>query len=137
MVNDAKMRRKKDLQRLRKRMDGNDGFMEGHQIKTIRTRTREIPTWTLDDKEVQKVLLRSFPDWRKNHRHAERAGRWARIIQLYFRMQMPIHMVAKEMDITLASARNLLQHIRRASRGQSSNNSGPLGRPIGRPKKKA
>jgi hypothetical protein len=135
MVNDPKTARKKDMQRLRKRMDGNDNFMEGHQIKTIRTRTREIPPWTLNDAEVQKVVMRSFPDWRKNRRHTAGAGRWVRIIQLYYRMQMPIHMVAKEMEVTLGTAKNLLLHIRRVSQGRAANNSGPLNRPTGRPKK--
>jgi hypothetical protein len=126
---------------LRKKVDGSDGFMEAHQIAAIRAtpakRDREANKWVFLDSEVQKAILRSFPDWRKNSRHRKAAGRWARLIQLYYRMEMPIQLVAKEMGLTKNAAKMLLKGIRRVSSGQRFDNRGPLGaRPSGRPKSK-
>lgn len=139
MANDLKTTHKRDMARLRRRMDGNDPFMSAHQIKKIRTREREIPAWTLNDKEVQKVLLRSFPTLRRTKAAAAQAGRWMRLIHLYYRVQMPNSQVAKEMGMTLNAVKMALKGIRRVSRGRNAKNTAVLGlRPrwVGRPKKK-
>ena len=137
MVNDIKMTRKRDMKRLRGKVDGDDSFMSAHQIKKIRTRERVIPPWTLNDKEVQKILLRSFPSLHKNHSAALRAGRWTRIIHLYYRVQMSNSQVAKEMGMTLNAVKMVLKGIRRVARGRNAKNTAMLGlRPRGRPPKK-
>ncbi len=137
MASDLKTIRKKDMLRLRGKMDGSDTFMTAHQIKKIRTRERVIPPWTLNDKEVQKVLLRSFPTLHTSHAAALRAGRWMRIIHLYYRVQMSNSLVAKEMGMTLNAVKMALKGIRRVARGQRSDNVGPITRPGGgRPKNK-
>jgi hypothetical protein len=134
MINDPKTSRSRDMAKLRKRMDGDDGFMSGHQIKKIRTREREIPAWTLNDEEVRKVLLRAFPKLHTQYRDGKLAARWARIIHLYFRMQMSNSQAAKDMEMTTNAFKKAIQHIRRVARGRSSNNSGLLrARPEGRP----
>jgi hypothetical protein len=135
MASDPKTTRRRDMNKLRGRMDGNEGFMSAHQIKKVRTLQREIPAWTLNDKEVQKVILRSFPDFKKNRIHAARAARWVRIIHLYYRMQLPNSHVAKDMGITINVLKMALKGMRRVARGQRTDNIGPLGvRPRGRPK---
>lgn len=151
MQADAKLTRRKDMNKLRRRMDGDDGFMNAHQIKKIRTREREVPAWTLNDEEVRKVLLRAFPGLRHNRTPvnkragrsrqanrslAQRAGRWTRILHLYYRVQMSNSQVAKEMGETLNAIKMTLKSIRRVARGRRANNIAPLGlRPRGRPKK--
>lgn len=135
MPRDIKLTRKRDMARLRGRMDGNDGFMTAHQIKKIRTRERDIPAWTLNDKEVRKVLLRSFPKLRTDNAQAIRAGRWMRLIHLYYRVQMSNTQVSKEMGMTLNATKMALKSIRRVARGQRTDNVRPLGlTPRGRPR---
>lgn len=143
MATDQKTVRKKDMQRLRHKLDGDDGFMRAHQIKKIRTRERDIPAWTLNDAEVRKVLLRAFPSMRnsrvsiplrpskKKSRQAsrsiaQRAGRWMRIIHLYYRVQMSNSQIAKEMNEKLNAVKMTLKSIRRVARGQRTDNVGPL-----------
>lgn len=121
----ASEQRRKDMNKLRRRMDGDDGFMTAHQIKKIRTRERKIPAWTLNDKEVQTVLLRAFPTLHKNRKVAKRAGRWARIIHLYYRVQMPINLLAREMGMTKGSTKMMLVSIRRVAQGKRSDTGKP------------
>jgi hypothetical protein len=135
MASDLKTIRKKDMQRLRGKVDGDDNFMSAHQIKKIRTRERVIPPWTLNDKEVRKVLLRAFPSLHTSQSAARSAGRWTRLIHLYYRVQMSNSQVAKEMGMTLNATKMALKSIRRVARGQRTDNKGPIvhqGR--GRPK---
>jgi hypothetical protein len=137
MTIDAKTRRKKDMARLRRRMDGDDRFINAHQIKTIRTRERHIPTWVLNDKEVQKVLLRAFPDLKRNRVMGKRAGRWTRAIHLYYRVQLSNSQVAKEMGLNLNTTKMMLKSIRRVAKGRRADNTAMLGAsPKGRPKHK-
>lgn len=136
MAGDIKTMHKKDMAKLRSRMDGDDRFFGSHQIKKVRTREREIPEWTLDDKEVRKVLLRGFPSLHKTDAAKKGAGRWMRLIHLYYRVQMPIQQVAKEMGLNKNATKMLLKSIRRVARGQRADNTGPL-RLKGRNRRKA
>ncbi len=137
VATDQKTVRKKDMQKLRRKMDGDDGFMSAHQIKKIRTRERDIPAWALNDAEVRKVLLRAFPGLHKNQTEARRAGRWTRLIHLYYRVQMSNSQVAKEMGERLNSIKMTLKSIRRVARGRRADNTAALGlKPRGRPKGK-
>jgi hypothetical protein len=136
MVSDSNTTRKKDMDKLRRRLDGDDRFFGSHQIKKIRTRERDIPTWTLNDKEVRKILLRVFPLLKTHPASQRMAGRWSRIIHLYYRVQMSNSQVAKEMGMTLNALKMVLKSIRRVAKGRRADNSGPWIRPIGRPRKK-
>jgi hypothetical protein len=136
MARDIKLTRNKDMIKLRRRMDVNDNFMNAFQITKTRTMEREIPAWTLNDKEVQKVLLRAFPRLRTDNKAAICAGRWMRLIHLYYRVQMPNFQVAKEMNMSLNVVKTTLSHIRRVAKGRRADNTAPLihtGR--GRPRK--
>lgn len=136
MASDLKTTRKKDWMKLRRKMDGDDSFMNSHQIKKIRTMEREIPTWTLNDKEVRVVLLRAFPNLHKDRAAAKQAGRWTRLIHLYYRVQMSNSQVAKEMGEGLNRTKMTLKSIRRVARGRRADNTKirSLNRP-GRPKR--
>jgi len=136
MASDLKTIRRKDMQNLRKRMDGNDNFMNAFQIKKIRTRERVIPAWTLNDKEVQKILSRVFPKLKTHSASKKAAGRWARVIHLYYRMQMANSQVAKEMGMNLNTLKMVLKGIRRIAKGWRADNRGPWVRPRGRPSAK-
>jgi DNA-binding CsgD family transcriptional regulator len=127
---------KKDMARLRRRMDGSDSFMEGHQITKIRTRARAIPEWALNDEAVKTLLLRVFPKLHvRNSPSARAAGRWLRIIHLYYRAQISNTQISKEMNMTLNAVKMVLKGIRRIERGRKYDNRGPWKQARGRPKK--
>src|SRR5689334_8296630 len=74
MASDLKTTRRRDMAKLRRKMDGDDGFMGGHQIKKVRQLIgqRDTPEWSASDTEVRKVLLRAFPKLNKDKN--QRAG---------------------------------------------------------------
>jgi hypothetical protein len=136
MPRDIKLTRERDMAKLRGRVDVNDSFMNAFQIMKTRTMEREIPSWTLNDKKVQQVLLRAFPRLRTDNKAAICAGRWMRLIHLYYRVQMPNFQVAKEMNTSINVVKTTLSHIRRVAKGRRADNTAPLthsGR--GRPRK--
>jgi hypothetical protein len=114
----------KDLAQLRTKLDGNDAFLSGgHQIKKIRAHKRRVPSWTANDAAVQKLLLRSFPKLQTSAKQRKYAGRWARIIHLFYRIGMSRTQVAKEMRLDATVIKDALRSIKRASRGIRANNS--------------
>lgn len=119
-------------QQLREKMDGSDGFMEGHQIKKIRMMERPIPVWAKNDAAVQALLLKSFPRLKNNPKHRKGAARWMRVIQLYFRMQKTHGQVAKELKISLNKVRMIIRAIKWVAAGKRANGTGSLGNPRGR-----
>lgn len=121
---------------LRQKIDGSDPFMTGgHQIMKTRTEMdREVPAWAKNDAEVQKVLLRSFPKLGANPKQRARAARWARVIHMYFRVQMTHSEIAAELKVPRKTINYLVLRITRAARGESTDGRGPR-RKLGRPKK--
>jgi len=83
---------------LKKVLDSNDTFLNGHRIIKIRRHKRKIPSALRNDTVVQKLLLRSFPKMNTSAMQRWRAGRWARVIQLYFRAGRSYMETAEEMD---------------------------------------
>lgn len=113
-----------DLKQLRQRLDGDEGFMSGHQIKKIRTRTKKIPTWATNNRETKQLLLRAFPGLRARRS----AARWGAVIHYFYRMNMTYSQIAEELDTTSKAIERILWRIRRHATGKVSN-------PKGRPKK--
>jgi hypothetical protein len=109
----------------------------GHQIVGLRRRKRSVPEWTLNNKEVRKVLLRSFPKLATDPIQRLRAARWARIIHLYFRLQYTYRQVAQELEMMPGSVRTMIISIKRVATGRRANGTGQLGiSPRGRPRSK-
>jgi hypothetical protein len=127
---------KEDFKKLRKKLDGSEAFMSGHQIRKIRTREKQIPSWTLRDKDVQKIILRAFPNMKTNKTARKRAGRWARIIYLYYRSHMTSSQISAELGETINQTKMTLKAIRRVWHGKRADNTALRSpqRP-GRPKK--
>jgi hypothetical protein len=125
-----------DLRQLRKKMDGDEGFLTGHQILKIRKREKIIPEWAMNDQLLRGLLSTVFPKWRTSQRQLRQAARWVWAIHLYYRLGMPHNQVAEEMSLGYGALRSLLRSIRRASKGLKANGRGPkTGKPVGRPKK--
>jgi hypothetical protein len=102
---------------LRKKVDGNDRFMDAHQIMKISTKEREVPEWALNDGEVQRILLVLFPSWKTHSRQRKRAGIYARIIHLYWRMKLPETVVTREMGISKILLDRKIQTLTRTAKG--------------------
>jgi hypothetical protein len=121
---------------LRGKFDGQDPFMvQGHQIIKTRRDDRDVPAWAKNNKQIQKILLHSFPKLHTNARQHAGAARWARIIQLFFRMRMTRNQVAEQMELSENVVRRTIQNIRRAASGRRANGTKPTGRRSGRPRK--
>lgn len=123
---------------LRQKLDGNDPFMTGgHGIKKIRRQSRPVPEWTRDDKKVQEVLLRSFPKLATDEKQRKRAATWMRVIHLYYRMGTTYSQVAAEMQTDNGRVYNIIRRIQRVAKGRRADNTGMLGKPKGRPRRKS
>lgn len=134
---DPKTTRKKDMDKLRLRMDGNDGFMSAHQIKKVRVLfgQKDTPAWATSDVEVRKILLRSFPLLGSNKAQRQSAARWMQAITLVYRLGMPYNHAAAEMGTTVGTLRSLLRNIRRVALGLRADTNKPRLGKKGRPKK--
>lgn len=138
MASDPKMTRKRDMDKLRKRMDGNDGFMSAHQIKKVRVLfgQKDTPAWATSDVEVRNVLLRAFPLLGSSKNQRQSAARWMQAITLVYRLGMPYNHAAAEMGTTVGTLRSLLRNIRRVALGLRSDTNKPRLGKKGRPKRK-
>ena len=122
---------------LRKSFDSASPFMRhGHQIVKMRECRRKIQTWARDDQKIRQFLLRSFPRMVADSKQRARAGRWARVIYLYFKTKHTYSQVAAELGVSNRLVENIIRAIYRASRGLKANGKGLLSsRPTGRPRK--
>jgi hypothetical protein len=111
-------------------------MVRGHGIKTLRRGQRTVPDWAKDKRKLQSLLLQSFPKMAINVRQRTRAGRWARIIYLYYNLNLTSGQIAKELEAPVNNIKRLLVSIHRASRGLRCNAPKKRStRPVGRPKK--
>jgi hypothetical protein len=102
---------------------GSDSFMKGgHQIiNSNRARVgpkRKDADWAKSDKQVQKLLLRVFPKMAADEKQRMRAGRWLRVIQLYYRSGYSYGDAAIEIGINKKVVSDILCRISRALRGR-------------------
>lgn len=108
--------------RLRKFMDGADTYVAGgHATRGAATtshadRLARTPEWVNDNSKVQKVLLTAFPKLLTSRGHRTKAARWARIIQLYYRMGLPTARVAEILGIKVNSLIQILFRINTAAK---------------------
>ena len=120
------MRTRKQLGNL---LGQNESFVNGgHQIVQARTYKRKAPAWTLNDKEVEKILLRAFPKLATNDRQRESAGRWITVIYLYFRLGYTRGQIAEELDTTTERVKGYIRSVYRVSKGLRADGKGPLKR---------
>ncbi len=110
---------------LREIVDGGDPFMRsGHQILVERKHKRIVPDWARSDKEIRKLLLRSFPRLHTDKKQAAGAGRWTRVIQLYFRMGKTHGQIAEEMELGYNMVRMIIRATKWAAQGKRTDGSG-------------
>lgn len=117
---------------------GEDQFMRsGHQIiNSNRSKAgpcRKDAAWALDDELVQKILRTTFPKVHTDASQRERAGKWARVIHLYFRSGSSFGDVAAEMGVKPKFVRNVLQKINYVRKGLSTQGKQRSGKATGTP----
>jgi hypothetical protein len=121
---------------LRQYFESNDPFMyKGHRISKKLQRERDVPSWTLNNSQTKKVLLRSFPNLLGDPKQRIRAGRWLRVIDLFFRQNWSQTDVAAELKMSYDSVHTLLRNIRRAGDGLRCDGTGKLSLKKGRPRR--
>lgn len=101
---------------------GDQNFMTGHQIMKVRSPNRKVPKWVFDDAKIKIVLLKAFPKLASDPTQRRRAGRWAQVIQIYFRAKKSYRETAEEIGETSGSVHNIINRIRRVSIGKPANN---------------
>jgi hypothetical protein len=118
---------------LRRSFESNDSFITGHQVKRIRSLHdgRKVPDWSTNDEAVRNLLLRSFPKLAINELQRKRAGRWMRVIQLYFRSKKSRRETADEMGESENVVRMLVRSIKLAQKGWRTNGTGKRTRNTG------
>jgi len=72
---------------------------------------KEFPLWAFNDAEIRKLLTNRFPVPCR-----ELAGRMARIIYLYYRLDMVLEDVAIEVGATPKAVRALIHRVNKAMR---------------------
>ncbi len=102
-------------------IDGSDQFMDGHQIMKVQTKDRVIPEWAFNRAEIARILLTAFPKMQMNtsvgKSQRARAGKWARLIHLYYRMGQPQQIVSKELGIDPVLFKRWVQKIKFVEQG--------------------
>lgn len=92
-------------------------FMFGSQIVGTHRYSRKMLSWCSDDKQVQKLLFKVFPKLKTDLEQRRRAGRWAMVIQLYFRAHRSYREVASDMGENPKAILTLTRSIARAQKG--------------------
>lgn len=111
----------------------------GHQILKTAGATKhadrmaKVPLWALDDKEVQRIILTAFPKLTTDQKHRDRAGRWTRIIHLYYRVGLTYLSLADELEEKPEAIKNAIRMIRNVA--EHGTTKGTPRKPRGRPKK--
>lgn len=102
---------------LRKEVDGCE--VGAFQIEPTRHKEkRELPLGLETDEKIQKYLLKIFPKLRDDVKQRARAGRWIRVIQLFYKCGYSWQEVADEMNFPSANTtKKILFRIRKTLKG--------------------
>jgi hypothetical protein len=101
------------------------GFLSGFQIKNVRTGyEREVPEWATKNEGIQKILLTAFPKLHTDAAQRKRAGRWAQVINLYFKKRWSRAEVAEAMGENDLVIKMLVRSIVRVADGKRADGSG-------------
>lgn len=95
------------------------GFEEdkvSFQIEKVRHRVRYYDRRTWTDEHIRKVLLRAFPKLHTDPDQRAQAGRWARVIQLYFRVGLSLRETAPQLNMTFDAAHSVVRSLQRTSK---------------------
>lgn len=103
---------------------GDQQFMTGHQIMKVRRPRRRVPQWVFEDNRIRALLSETFPKLATDDGQRKRAGRWARVIQLYFRSRKSYRETAEEMGEKPRTIEMIIRSIYRVSKGRTARANG-------------
>src|SRR6266436_1511266 len=109
---DRRLDRKSWHSDARRRANGSE--LNGHHAVQTREHERLIPAWALNDEQVRKVLCNLFPKHDKDAKQRESAGRWLRIVYLYFRANQWAKDVATAVGCSVRAVENVIYRARKA-----------------------
>lgn len=101
---------------LREKFDATTDATKGYQIRRFYKRRKTTPAWAEDDQKVRELLLSVFPKMNVRKKDRLRAGRWMRVIYLYYRRHWTRGQIAAEMGLTYWTVNRLLSRIATASK---------------------
>lgn len=119
---------------LRSQVD-NSFVYGGSQMVKARQHKHNTPDWVNNKSKIRRLLLAVFPKLQTDENQREGASRWARIIQLYFRVGYTRKQVSEEMSLTSAQVKGVIQGIRNVSEGRRADGRGIRKGSRGRPRK--
>lgn len=93
-------------------LDG-DELDYDHEVRT-REHERQIPAWALDDRKLRQVVLGMFPRHATNKRQRAMAGRWLRIVYLFFRANWWTKNIAGTTGCTVRAVEGIIRRAREA-----------------------
>ena len=110
--------------------------LEKNKLKIFRRNTNcEVYNSPLDNKKVQNMLRLAFPLLDSNVVQRKQAGKYLRLIYLYYRMGLSSKEVAVEMRLSVLQIQPMLFRLRYISEGKTANGKVRGVRSRGRPRK--
>lgn len=100
---------------LRRLFDGDEHLMSSLQIEAFPQNERtDPPDWVFSNALVRTVILSEFPSLeRRGLEYRRRAGRWAAVIYLFFRCQLPESEVSRLLGGSPNSIECLVRKVKR------------------------
>lgn len=117
---------------MRSSFDGAETILSGgqgvlNQGRRGRKRTG-VPDWVEDETRVRAILLKAFPKLVTDAGQRARAGRWARVIDGYYREGAPAQDIADDLEVSKQVIEKIIHKIKVYGRNQPRR---PRGRPRG------
>jgi hypothetical protein len=95
------------------RRHANGSELNAYHAVQTREHQRLIPAWTLNDDQVRGVLHKLFPRHDRDAGERESAGRWLRIIYLYFRGNQWAKTIAEAMGSSVRAVESVVYRARK------------------------
>ena len=75
------------------------------------------PIWAVDDEQLQALLLRVFPKLESDKNQREHAGKWVRVIYLFYRLTWSTGYIGEKMGVSRKVVCSILHRARNAAVG--------------------
>jgi hypothetical protein len=97
---------------------------------------RNVPGWAAEDKQLRALLIRVFPKLKSNKTQQAQAGKWTRVIYLFYRVGWTTGEIADKMKVSNSVVCSILRRARNAAIGLRTDGK-PRGGKRGRPTKRS
>jgi hypothetical protein len=97
---------------------------DGMQILTASEEEIEFPEWAKTDEGIRNIISTAFPKMNSSALQRSRAGRWARVLYLYYKLRWSFSDIAEEMNVETKVVRNILWRSVLVGQGKKANGTG-------------